>query len=72
MEQMLTEVQKGVLYIVGGVILLLHTLNIIQRGLSTIIIFGSLAAIVYGIFKARLHKRIFALIQKKDIPIDKD
>ena len=39
---------KGIIYIFVGIILLLHTLGFLERSLRFIIIFGSLAFIVYG------------------------
>ena len=66
----LSEIQKGTLLIVSGLILLFHTLGIIETGLNYIIIFGSLFMIVYGLVLVNVHKKIMALIKKEQIKHD--
>ena len=62
----LTQQQKGIVWIVAGLILLLHTLGIIERGLYYIIIFGSLAMISYGFILVDGVNKIKALLKKSD------
>lgn len=59
----LSDSQKGILMMIGGFILLFHTIGIIQKGLSTIIIAGSLFLIIYGFFKAEYSKKLQNLLQ---------
>ncbi|HVW99182.1 MAG TPA: hypothetical protein VHA52_01900 [Candidatus Babeliaceae bacterium] len=51
---------RGILLMAGGVALLLHTLGLLQKGLSVILIIVSLLAILYGFFTSGLYD----LIQK--------
>jgi hypothetical protein len=51
MKVTLTKQHKGFIYIAVGLILLLHTLGVIEKGLNYIIIFGSFALIVCGFIK---------------------
>ena len=59
----LSDNHKGILMIAAGAILLLHTMGIIQTGLSFLIIIGSIMLIVYGFFKAGYDKRLINLLQ---------
>ena len=61
----LTQQQKGLLWMVTGLILLLHTLGIIERGVNYIIIFGSLAMIGYGFILFDSITKIKALLKKR-------
>ncbi len=62
---LLSEAQKGVALIIAGIILLLHTLGIIERGLDIIIIIGSLYMIVLGCYKMQYHKKVLAFLQQR-------
>lgn len=59
----LSDNHKGIMMIAAGATLLLHTLGIIQTGLSFLIIAGSITLIVYGFFKAGYDKRLLNLLQ---------
>jgi hypothetical protein len=61
----LSDTIKGVLFIIAGLILLLHTLGIIQRGLDILIIGLSIYMIIYGFIKANYHQKIILLIKGK-------
>lgn len=61
----LSNQQKGALYIISGTILLLHTLGILEQWLNFFIIAGSIAMIIYGIFKANFIIKLLALVRKK-------
>ena len=52
MEFKITEQQKGIFYILCGIIVTLHTFGIIETGLNYIIAFGAIYFTVYGFFKA--------------------
>lgn len=54
----MNEALRGALYIIGGTILLLHTLNIMKESLQYILIAASLGMIFYGIFKTGLLDRL--------------
>lgn len=56
---------RGTLYIIGGVLLLLHILGWLQKGIDTIMIFVALGLIVYGIFISGLYHKAASLLQKK-------
>ncbi len=64
----LSDTVKGILLIVSGTILLVNTLGFSAELLNNIILFGSIAMIVIGIFMANIHKRVIALIVKKEKP----
>ena len=64
----LSDTIKGILLIVSGTILLVNTLGFSAELLNNIILFGSIAMIVIGIFMANIHKRVIALIVKKEKP----
>ncbi|EKD48628.1 MAG: hypothetical protein ACD_64C00215G0002 [uncultured bacterium] len=64
----LSDTFKGIILIVAGMILLLNTLGITTKLLHSIILFGSIAMIVMGIFMADVHKKILSLMKKNDTP----
>ena len=49
-----------------GIVLLLHTLNILQKWLTWILVFFSIAMIIYGFIEVRLWQKMAKLIEKKD------
>jgi len=62
----LSKEVRGVLLIIFGSILLLHTLNILQKWLTWILIFISLAMIIYGIIQSGLWDKTYKMVQKKE------
>ena len=65
MLNQLSEQQKGGLLMTSGLILLLHTLGIIETGLNYIIIGGSVVMMISGFNKADGIKKINALFKKR-------
>ncbi|TET05913.1 hypothetical protein E3J79_03925 [Candidatus Dependentiae bacterium] len=68
----MSDANKGILLIIVGSILLIHTLGFIERGLNVIIILGSLLMIFYGAFLLRhgmfktYYQKIIARLKKKE------
>lgn len=60
----LSDNHKGILMIIAGFALLLHTMGIIQTGINFMIIVGSIILIIYGFFKARYDKKLMYLLQR--------
>lgn len=48
----------GLLYIIGGITLLLYSLGMIQRGITTLLIIASVVLILYGVIKSGLYEKI--------------
>ncbi len=61
----LPEAYKGMILMVTGIVLLLHTLGIIQKGLNLIIITFSIIMIVMGLMRTEWHTQLMMLIKKK-------
>ncbi|MEX0940121.1 MAG: hypothetical protein WDZ41_02080 [Candidatus Babeliales bacterium] len=55
---------RGVLLIVFGVILLLHTLNILEQWLNWFLIFFSIALIIFGVLEARIWQKTLIFIRR--------
>lgn len=49
---------KGLLIIIAGTLLLLHTLGIVERGINTILIAASVAMIIYGFFMTGYYRKL--------------
>ncbi len=64
MIQYLTKDQKGILLIITGSVLLLHTMGFLAKGLDIIIIIGALGLIIYGFILADYYQKIQAFIKK--------
>jgi uncharacterized membrane protein len=60
----LTEQQQGILMIVAGAVLLLHSLGILQRGLGLLIVVAGLLLLYYGVRMAGYEKYITRLFKK--------
>jgi UPF0716 family protein affecting phage T7 exclusion len=58
------DVVKGILYVIGGLLLLLHTLGFVQRFLTVFFIFTACAIIVNGL--VMLHAFDFLIISVKN------
>lgn len=67
MKITLTDKQKGSLYMLGGLILLFHTLGILRKGLDYLIVIGSVGAIVYGFIEidGMTYIKKFLTLKKK-------
>jgi len=55
---------KGILLILTGTILALHTMGILKEGLGVIIILVSIAMIAQGIIMCNLHQEIIKLFKR--------
>ncbi|MEX0672426.1 MAG: hypothetical protein WD068_03650 [Candidatus Babeliales bacterium] len=60
----LSDQQQGILMIVAGVVLLLHSLGILQRGLGLLIVVAALLLLYYGIKMAGYEKYFTAIFKK--------
>ena len=49
---------RGLLYILGGIALLLHTFGLIQKGVNIILIILAFLIIGYGILKSGIYDMI--------------
>ena len=58
------EAVKGLIAIIAGAVLLIHTLGIIPRSLDMLIIIGALLLIIYGVMKADLYQKIMLKLNK--------
>ena len=61
----LSEQNKGIILVSIGTVLLLHTLGLIQKGLSYIIILSALYMIGLGLIKLDVQNKIMAYFTKK-------
>ncbi len=62
--EMLTRTQQGLLIMVIGTVLLLHTLGIFERGLDMIIIGTAILMIIHGGLKANVVGMTTNLVRK--------
>jgi len=60
----LSESTKGYILITAGVILLLHTMRILEHSLYYLLILGSLMMIIYGFVVSGLYDKCLKLIKK--------
>lgn len=67
----LSNMVKGILLIVGGVIVLLNTLGIATATLNTLVLLGAIGMIVLGIYLSGAYQKMYALLteeKKSNIP----
>lgn len=62
----ITPKHLGVVLMVAGSILLLHTLNILEKWLDSVVIIFSLTMIIYGAYLANLWGFLKSALQKKE------
>ena len=60
----LSDQQQGILMMVAGVVLLLHSLGILQRGLGLLIVVAGALLLYYGVKMAGYEKYIMRLFKK--------
>jgi hypothetical protein len=60
----ISETQRGLIIMAGGLLLLLQSMNILAAGLNAIIIIAALGMIAYGFLHAGLDTKIKSLIKK--------
>ena len=63
-RMLLSDTHKGILLMVAGIILILHTLGIIQKGLSILIILAAVYMIIVGFIKMDGYYLIQRLMKK--------
>jgi hypothetical protein len=61
----LPEIYQGIIIMIAGIILLLHTLGIIERGLDYLIMGGAIYMIILGFVKIDGIEKIRKLFTKK-------
>lgn len=61
----LSETVQGILFIIAGLVLFLHATNIIQLGLTGVIIISSILLMLYGFFKADFYEKLVHLFSGK-------
>ena len=67
----LSDTTKGILSIIGGVLLLFNALGIGGETLNTIVLLGGCGLIALGIYISNTHKKIYALLAKERKQLDK-
>lgn len=61
----LSETQKGLLYMLLGILILLYAFNFFQKWLSTFVILAGFALVFYGFIKIDGVRKIQSLFGKK-------
>lgn len=57
------DILQGLAALVGGTTMLLYSLGIIERGITTLLILASILLIFYGVIKSGLYEKIRAMIR---------
>jgi len=55
----LTNMQRGTFYIIGGFLILLDALNLLDKTIHYVILLAALGLIIYGILLTNLVEKIF-------------
>jgi len=55
----LTDMQRGIVYLVIGFLILLDALNLLDKTVHYVILFAAIGLIIYGILLTGLVKKIF-------------
>ena len=58
------DLLRGLLYMVGGIVLLLHTFGLLQRGFNVVLIILAILIILYGFLKSGLYDIVRGLGKK--------
>lgn len=61
----LSPYQKGIIYMIAGVIILLYALGFFKVWLNTFVVAGSILLTVYGFMKVGGIEKIRSLIKRK-------
>lgn len=61
----LTETQKGFVYMIVGIIVLLYAFNFFQAWLNTLVVVGGILLTAYGFIKVGGIEKIKALTSKR-------
>ncbi len=67
----LSDTAKGILLIIGGIILLFNALSIGGQTINTIVLLAAVGFIVLGIYISKAHQKIYALLIKEKKNFDK-
>lgn len=67
----LSDPMRGILLIIGGVLLLFNALNIGGETLNTIVLLAALGLIALGIYISNAHQKIYKLLAKEKKKFDK-
>lgn len=59
------DMLRGLVFITGGAILLLHTLGYLQQSVRMILVIFALASIAYGFIKSGLYEMTIQAMRKK-------
>ena len=57
------DMLQGLTALVGGITMLLYSLGIVERGITTLLILASLVLIFYGIIKSGLYEKVRGMIR---------
>ena len=66
----LSDTMKGILILVGGIILLFNTLGIASETLDTVVLIGAIGMILLGIYISNAHQKIYMLLVKEKKKFD--
>jgi hypothetical protein len=59
------KIVRGILLMIAGMLLFLHTIGVIDKGITTILIIISIGIFVYGFVLAGLHRMLFKGIKEE-------
>jgi len=62
----LSETQQGLILLLTGTIVLLHTLGIVQWGLDAVIVIVAVAMIISGFIKIKGMQKVQKILDKKN------
>ena len=66
----LSDTTKGILLIIGGIILLLDVIGIGGQTIKTVILIAAVCFIVLGIYISKAHQKIYTLLAKEKKVVD--
>ncbi len=67
----LSDTAKGILLIVGGILLVFNALGIGGETLNTIVLLAAFGLIALGIYISNAHQKIYKLLAKEKKTFDK-
>ncbi len=60
----LSERTQGIIFIVIGIVLLLHALGIVERGINLIVIAMAIYLIIIGSIKSGVYEKLLRMIKR--------
>ncbi len=66
----LSDITKGILFMVGGIILLFNTLGIANETLNTIVLLGAIGMIILGLYISGLYQKMYKLLTQEKNKVD--